>query len=417
MKTKAVRLYGVDDLRLEEFELPTIQEDEILVKVVTDSICMSTWKTLKQGANHKRVPNDVHTNPIIIGHEFAGVIVEVGKKWQSQFKPGQKFAQQPAIPGQMESPGYSYPYCGGDATYCIFPNFIIEAGCLWTYEGDSFFASSVAEPMSCVIGGYRTNYHTKPGVYEHLMGTKVDGNMIILGGCGPMGLAAISYALTYENKPKRIVVTDINEERIARAKEMISQEEASQYGIELLYVNTQHMSDQVKELRALTEGGGYDDVFVYVPNKEVCEVGNNIMAYDGCMNLFAGPQDTQFSATINLYDCHYARSKVIGSTGGTIDDMKEAIQKNAQGCINPAVMITHIGGLDSVVETTMQLPTLGGSKKLIYTHINMKMTAIKDFRKLGEKIPFFKKLDEVCTKNKGLWSTEAEVLLLEHFGV
>ena len=59
MKTKAVRLYGVDDVRLEEFELPEIKDDEILVKVVSDSICMSTYKTIKQGANHKRVPNDV----------------------------------------------------------------------------------------------------------------------------------------------------------------------------------------------------------------------------------------------------------------------------------------------------------------------------------------------------------------------
>ena len=110
MKTKAVRLYGVDDIRLDEFELPEIKDDEILVKVVSDSICMSTWKTVKQGANHKRVPNDVADHPIIIGHEFAGDIVQVGKKWQDKFQPGQKFAQQPAIPGQMESPGYSYAW-------------------------------------------------------------------------------------------------------------------------------------------------------------------------------------------------------------------------------------------------------------------------------------------------------------------
>ena len=71
MKTRAVRLYGVDDIRLDTFELPEIKDDEILVKVVSDSICMSTWKTVKQGEKHKRVPNDVKEHPIIIGHEFA----------------------------------------------------------------------------------------------------------------------------------------------------------------------------------------------------------------------------------------------------------------------------------------------------------------------------------------------------------
>lgn len=415
MKNRAVRLYGVDDIRLEEFDLPEIKDDEILVKVVSDSICMSTWKTVKQGAKHKRVPNDVAENPIIIGHEFAGDIVKVGKKWQDKFRPGQKFAQQPAIPGQMESPGYSYQWCGGDTEYCIFPNDIIEAGCLWTFDGDAYFASSVAEPVSCCIGGYHTNYHTVPGGYEHVMGTREGGNILILGGCGPMGLGAISYGLTYENKPKRIVVTEISDDRINRAREVISEEEAKEHGVELIYVNTAKMDDQVEELMALTDGHGYDDVFVYIPNAAVCEIGNQVMAYDGCMNLFAGPTDPKFGAHVNLYDCHYSRSKIIGSTGGTIDDMKEAIDKNSAGLINSAVMITHVGGLDSVVETTKNLPNVPGGKKLVYTHIDMPMTAIEDFEKLGETDPFFAELDKVCKANKGLWSAQAEKMLLEHF--
>lgn len=56
MQVKGVRLYAKDDIRLEEFELPEIKDDEILVKVMSDSICMSTWKMVKQGADHKRVP-------------------------------------------------------------------------------------------------------------------------------------------------------------------------------------------------------------------------------------------------------------------------------------------------------------------------------------------------------------------------
>ena len=78
MKTKAVRLYGKMDLRMEEFELPPIEEGEILAYVVSDSICMSSYKATSQGADHKRVPNDVADNPVIIGHEFCGYIVEVG---------------------------------------------------------------------------------------------------------------------------------------------------------------------------------------------------------------------------------------------------------------------------------------------------------------------------------------------------
>ena len=110
MKTKAVRLYGKSDLRLEEFELPEIKDDEILATVVSDSICMSSYKAAIQGGDHKRVPEDIAEHPTIIGHEFCGELVEVGKKWQDKFKAGEKFSIQPAMnyKGSLDAPGYSY---------------------------------------------------------------------------------------------------------------------------------------------------------------------------------------------------------------------------------------------------------------------------------------------------------------------
>ena len=179
MKTKAVRMYGTRDLRLEEFELPQIKDDEILVKIMSDSICMSTYKLAEQGKKHKRAPQNIDTNPIIIGHEFAGVIVEVGEKWKDQFKPGMKFAQQPALnyKGSLASPGYSYEYFGGACTYCIIPHEVMELGCLMPYEGDSFFGASLGEPMSCIIGGYHGNYHTNKRNHDLSVGTKAGGDI------------------------------------------------------------------------------------------------------------------------------------------------------------------------------------------------------------------------------------------------
>ena len=298
MKVKGVRLHGAHDIRLEEFELPEIKDDEILVKVVSDSICMSTWKMVQAGKNHKRVPENVAEHPVIIGHEFTGDIVKVGSKWKDKFHEGKKFAQQPAIPGQMESPGYSYEFFGGAATYCIFPNDIIEKGCIWEYDGDSYFEASLGEPMSCCIGGYHSNYHTEHLSYEHKMGTLAGGNILILGGCGPMGLGAVSYGLAFENKPKRIVVTDINDAKIARAKEVIPESEAKEKGIELHYVNTANMEDPIAELRAITDGVGYSDVFVYAPVKSIAEMGDRLLAVDGCLNFFSGPTDKKLDKLI-----------------------------------------------------------------------------------------------------------------------
>ena len=419
MKTKAVRLYGVRDLRLEEFELPEIKEDEILVKVMSDSICMSTYKLVEQGKKHKRAPQNIDTNPVILGHEFAGVIVKVGEKWKDQFRPGMTFAQQPALnyKGSLASPGYSYEYFGGACTYCIIPHEVMELGCLMPYDGDSFFEASLGEPMSCCIGGYHGNYHTNKRNHDLASGTKPDGNILVAGGCGPMGLGMITYGIQIENRPKRIVVTDINDAKLARAAEVISPEKAAANGVELIYVNTAKMTDPVKELRTITGEAGYDDVFVMLPIKSVVEMCDRLLAFDGCMNFFAGPTDNQFSAEINMYNVHYISTHIVGTTGGNNDDLIEANTLAAAGKIEPAVMVTHVGGINSIVDATLNLPKIPGGKKLTYTQFDMPLTAIEDFGKLGKSDPLFKKLDEVCKKNRGLWNAEAEKILFEHFGV
>ena len=112
---------------------------------------------------------------------------------------------------------------------------------------------------------------------------------------------------------------------------------------------------------------------------------------------------------------NYNRTHVAATSHGNTDDMREAIAMMNQGKINPATMITHVGGLDSAAETTINLPSIPGGKKLVYTHISMPMTAIDDFRALGEKDAGFAVLADLCDKNSGLWCVEAEKYLLENF--
>jgi len=413
MKSKAIRIYGKRDLRLEEFELPEMKENEILAKVVSDSICMSSYKAANQGADHKRVPDDVHLNPTIIGHEFSGEILEVGSRWKGKYTNGQKFSIQPALnyKDSLDAAGYSYRWIGGDATYVIIPNEVMEMDCLLPYEGQGFFPASLAEPLSCVIGAFHANYHMKPGSYTHYMDIKEDGNMAILAGVGPMGLAAINYGLFRERKPSLMVVTDIDDTRLKRAAELFSPEYAKKQGVNLIYLNTGKSKDAVKEMLELTGGKGYDDVFIFAPVPPVIEQGDQILGRDGCLNFFAGPSDPDFSARFNFYNLHYNSTHVVGTSGGTNNDMVEALDLMSKG-LDPSGLITHVGGLDSVIETTLNLPDIPGGKKLIYTHVNMQLTAIDSFRQKGKANPVFNTLADITEKHKGLWSVEAEKYLL-----
>ena len=419
MKAKGVRLHGANDLRLEEFELPEITDDEILVKVISDSICMYTYKCAILGTEHKRVHEDVAEHPAIMGHEFAGDIIKVGKNHQDQFKPGMKFTLQPALnyKGTMWSPGYSYEFFGGDATYCIIPSEVMELGCLLEYKGRAYYEASLAEPMSCSIGAFNAAYHTHMGVYTHDMGIKENGKLAIMAGAGPMGLGALTYALHRDVRPSMIVVTDIDQERLDRAEVLFPPAEAAKDGISLHFVNTSKMEDPVAELIHISGGTGFDDVLCYAPVAAVVKQSSDILGRDGCLNFFAGPTDNKFSAEMNFYDVHYNSTHVMGTTGGNTADMIESLELTAANRINPAVMVTHVGGLDSAAETTLNLPKIPGGKKLIYTHLSMPLTALSDFRIKGEEIKDerYIALADIIDQNNGLWSPDAEEYLLQHF--
>lgn len=413
MKTKAVRLYGKMDLRLEEFELPAMKDGEILIKIVTDSVCMSTYKTAYQGADHVRVPNDVAERPAIIGHEFCAEIVEVGARWKDQYHPGEKVVIPPVLSylGTMDTIGYSFQEIGGDSTYSLVYEHIIENGWLIKVTGDAFFRASLVEPVSCVLQGFKATFHLNPDG-SHVMGLKEGGKVALLAACGPMGLEAVDLALHGDYHISQLVVTDLDQERLDRAKRIFDPETAKrEQGVDLVFANTA----DPEELMNISGGTGFDDVFVYIANGKVVQLADAILAFDGCLNFFSGPMDKSFTVPMNFYKVHYAQHHVAGTSGSTTEDMRDVVRYINEDRINPAVMITHIGGMDAVIDTTLRFPEIPGSKKLIYTHINLPLTALADFPEKGKTDSRFADLAEITGKTHGLWSGEAERYLLEHF--
>ncbi|QNN53583.1 zinc-binding dehydrogenase [Nocardioides mesophilus] len=411
--TRAARIHGRDKVAVSEFELPATGADELLLRVVSSSMCLSTYKALSLGEEHKRVPDDVGDVPVMTGHEFAGVVEEVGSELTGRFTTGQSVAILPTmgLPSGY-SPGYSYPYFGGDATYCIVPKVAIDKGCVLPYPESYFANASLAEPMSCIIGALHANYHTQPLVWEHQMGIRSGGSLALLGCGGAMGIGAIDYALHGPYHPSLVVAVDVSAERLQRLRRLFPPEEALARGTRLVFLDATGI-DAKQALLQLADGQGYDDVVVFAASKALAETGDAILAQDGCLNFFAGPTDRSFAASLNLYNVHYESTHVVGTSGGSRSDMEESLRLSASGDINPSRMVTHVGGLDAVPDALSTLPDFTGGKILIYPHIDMELTAIADFAAAGDSR--LARLAELCAPHDNIWNRDAEAYVLEAF--
>jgi hypothetical protein len=108
------------------------------------------------------------------------------------------------------------------------------------------------------------------------------------------------------------------------------------------------------------------------------------------------------------------QTHIVGTSGGSTEDMKESLEMTKDHMINPAVMITHIGGLEAAKEANLHLPKLGGGKKLIYPEIKMPLTDITTIGNGDDANDYEKKLGKIIDSYNGLWSNEAESYLLEN---
>ncbi len=324
---KAAVLKDIEQLSIEEVEIPVPADDELVVKVQSCAICGTDIKVYHHGHKHIVFPR-------ITGHEVSGTVSSIGKNVKD-VKPGDRVAVAPAIPcGRCHycRKGYQsmcenlkaigYHYDGGFAQYMLVPEDAVRNGCVNKIPANvSFEEASIAEPLACVINGQSLS--------------RVEtGDTVLIMGAGPIGCFHAEFAIN--TGAGKVILADISSERVKSA--------------EFTGALTVDMSrsDIKKTVAELTDGRMADRVIVAVGAHQPQELALELVARRGSVNYFGGlPKEKPF-INFNSNLLHYGEFFVTGTHGSNPMHNKIALDMISSGRINAKNYVTDKFKLEEI---------------------------------------------------------------------
>jgi L-iditol 2-dehydrogenase len=332
--------YNNRDVRLEEMEIPRIGSGELLVQIFASSICGSDtmeWYRIKHA-------------PLVLGHEIAGRVTEVGKGVTG-------FSKGDRVVATHHVPCYACHYCrsghetvcdtllggthfdpGGFCEYVRLPPINVERGTWLLPDEVTYESATFVEPLACVLRGQR------------FAGLKPGAGVLVLGS-GIAGLLHVKLALA--NGAGMVVATDLNHERLALAK---------QFGAHHVLAAD---SDVAEEFRKLNNGRGADVVIACAAAEAVCQQAFHAVGRGGAILLFApAPAGTVVPLSIN--DVFWRRDvTVTTSYAASPLDCAEALELIRSKQVMVEDMITHRLGLAETGKGFKLVAEGGASLKVI----------------------------------------------------
>ena len=255
-KRKAAIFYGVDDIRIEEIEMPKMGPNDVLIKVKAVGICGSDLHYYKEGKIGIHVPTKGH----ILGHECAGEIVEVGKEVEGK-KVGDRVAIEPGVPCRK------CKLCK-EGRYNLCKNMMFRShpplceGAFVEYlVSPTDFAYKIPDTMSYAEGAMLEPLAV--GMQATKRGEIKAGDRVAILGCGPIGLSTLQ--ATKARGTAEVYMTDLLEKRLTKAKEL-GASAAINVSIE----------GPEKAIQELTDGEGVNVVI---------EAAGSVKAYQQCTGL------------------------------------------------------------------------------------------------------------------------------------
>ncbi len=341
----SLRLFGPNDIRLVEVEVPTISNDELLLKTDAASVCGTDLRMWKNG--YKGVDAE---HPLTLGHEFSGTVVKVGENVPF-YKEGMQVAMQPnigcgicdrCVAGNFhlceEYRAFGINMDGAFAEYVRIPADAIRNGNLMLLpEGVSPEEAAVVEPLSCAYNGF-TKCFVKPGDYA------------LVVGAGPIG---ISHAMLLNMAGAPVLMNDIHLERLNECKKIMP------------FIEIYHGDDLAGFVEKWTRGRGLDIAITACPVPSVQAQMLPLMNYGGRINFFGGIPAHKQPVPIDTNLVHYKELYLTGSTRSSIAQFRKSMEFVSQGLLNVKDIITGRYALKDILTAFENANLARGFKHVI----------------------------------------------------
>jgi len=327
---KAAYYEGIGRLSVEEVDLPSISDDDMLLKVKYAAICGTDIRIFKNG--HFKIKDGEKR---VLSHEVVGEVAKVGKN-VSCFSPGMRVAVVPNIGcgycyeciqgfnelcADYEAFGISLD--GGFQEYMVIPGIAIQAGNILNIPQNLSYKEAVlAEPLSCCYNSYRS-HNTSPG------------DTVLVIGAGPVG--ALHVLLNKFVGASKIISADLSERRLEKIREL---------GADLIIDTSK--TDLLDRLMELTDGRGADVVIVACSVPALQTLSVKLAAPHGRVSFFGGLPEGRSNVEIDTNIMHYKELKLVGTTGSNILDFKKALDILASGRLEVEKIITNVFSIDQI---------------------------------------------------------------------
>lgn len=321
---KALNLHGINDLHLDEIAKPTINQDEVLLKVRACGICGSDIpRVFTKGTYHF---------PTIIGHEFSGEIVEAVDKSLI----GRGAAVFPILPckkcdacqNERYAQCSNYNYYGSRRDGAMAEYLAVRReNLVFIPKGVSYEAAAMSEPASVAVHALHKAKLNK-------------GDTMVIIGIGPIALIMASYA---KNRGIRVILIARNDAKVDFAKRL---------GFETV-INS-NRTDVVKYIGDYTNGKGADACIEGAGVSEGLELCANCTKNFGCIVTLANPLGSMQLSQSAYWQILRREIEVVGTWNSSFakneNDWQEALNAMQKKIINAESLITHRFKLDDYKE-------------------------------------------------------------------